>query len=38
MRAIILNLFSGLELAELAHPTPGEGAELVRVRAAALGP
>jgi NADPH2:quinone reductase len=41
MRAIVLNSFGGLdalELAELADPTPGEGEELVRIRAAALGP
>jgi NADPH:quinone reductase-like Zn-dependent oxidoreductase len=41
MRAIVLNSFGGLdalELAELADPTPGDGEELVRVRAAALGP
>jgi NADPH2:quinone reductase len=41
MRAIVLNSFGGLdalELAEPADPTPGDGEELVRIRAAALGP
>jgi NADPH:quinone reductase len=41
MRAIVLTSFSGLdalELAEPADPTPGEGEELARIRAAALGP
>ena len=41
MRAIVLTSFSGLdalELSEAADPTPGDGEELVRVRAAALGP
>jgi NADPH:quinone reductase len=41
MRAIVLNSFSGLdalELSEVDDPTPGAGEELVRVRAAALGP
>jgi NADPH:quinone reductase-like Zn-dependent oxidoreductase len=41
MRAIVLNSFSGLdalELSETADPTPGDGEELVRIRAAALGP
>jgi NADPH2:quinone reductase len=41
MRAIVLNSFGGLdalELAEVADPTPEDGEELVRVRAAALGP
>jgi NADPH:quinone reductase len=41
MRAIVLNSFGGLdalEVAEPADPTPGDGEELVRIRAAALGP
>lgn len=41
MRAIVLNSWSGLdglELAEVADPAPSEGEELVRVRAASLGP
>ena len=41
MRAIVLRSFGGLdglELAESADPAPGDGEELVRVRAAALGP
>jgi NADPH:quinone reductase len=41
MRAVILTSFGGLkalELADLPEPTPGEGEELVTVRAAALGP
>ena len=41
MRAIVLNSFTGLdglELSEVADPTPAAGEELVRVRAAALGP
>jgi NADPH:quinone reductase-like Zn-dependent oxidoreductase len=41
MRAIVLNSFTGLdalELAEPADPTPGDGQELARIRAAALGP
>ena len=41
MRAIVLNSFTGLdglELSEVADPTPAAGEELVHVRAAALGP
>lgn len=41
MRAIVLNSFigvDGLELAEVSAPTPGDGEELVTVRAASLGP
>ena len=41
VRAIVLNSFTGLdglELAEVADPTPGDGEQLVRVRAASLGP
>jgi len=41
MRAVILTSFGGLEaleLADLPEPTPGEGEEVVRVRAVALGP
>ena len=41
MRAVILTSFSGLEaleLADLPEPTPGEGEEVVSVRAVALGP
>ncbi len=41
MRAIVLNSFAGvdgLELAEVAEPTPADGEQLVRVRAASLGP
>ena len=41
MRAIVLTSFSGvdgLELAEVADPTPADGEKLVRVRAASLGP
>ncbi len=41
MRAIVLTSFSGidgLELAEVADPTPGAGERLVHVRAASLGP
>ncbi len=41
MRAIVLNSFSGLdglELAEVPDPTPGDGEQLVEVRAASLGP
>src|SRR5579862_1686595 len=41
MRAVILTSFGGLEaleLAEVPEPVPGEGDEVVSVRAAALGP
>ena len=41
MRAVILNSFTGLdglELAEVPDPVPSDGEQLVRVRAAALGP
>jgi NADPH:quinone reductase-like Zn-dependent oxidoreductase len=41
VRAVVLNSFTGLaglELSEVADPTPGDGEQLVRVRAAALGP
>jgi NADPH:quinone reductase-like Zn-dependent oxidoreductase len=41
MRALILTSFGGLEaleLADLPEPTPGEGEEVVSVRAVALGP
>jgi NADPH:quinone reductase len=41
MRAVILTSFGGLdalELADLAEPIPGEGEEVVSVRAVALGP
>jgi NADPH:quinone reductase-like Zn-dependent oxidoreductase len=41
MRAVILTSFGGLEaleLADLPEPTPGEGEEVVGVRAVALGP
>ncbi len=41
MRAIVLNSFSGLdglELSQAPDPTPGDGEELVDVRAASLGP
>jgi len=41
MRAVILTSFGGLEaleLADLPEPTPGEGEEVVSVRAVALGP
>jgi NADPH:quinone reductase len=41
VRAIVLNSFTGLdglELAEVADPTPAAGEELVHVRAASLGP
>jgi NADPH2:quinone reductase len=39
--AVVLNSFTGLdglELSEVADPTPGGGEQLVRVRAASLGP
>jgi NADPH:quinone reductase-like Zn-dependent oxidoreductase len=41
VRAIVLNSFTGLdglELAQVPDPTPREGEQLVKVRAAALGP
>jgi NADPH2:quinone reductase len=41
MRAIVLTSFDGLdglELAEVTEPRPGDGEELVHVRAVALGP
>jgi NADPH:quinone reductase len=41
VRAIVLNSFTGLdglELSEVADPVPGDGEELVNVRAASLGP
>jgi NADPH:quinone reductase-like Zn-dependent oxidoreductase len=41
VRAIVLNSFSGpdgLELSEVAEPSPGDGEELVNIRAASLGP
>lgn len=41
MRAVILTSFGGLEaleLADLPEPSPGEGEEVVSVRAVALGP
>ena len=41
MRAVILTSFGGLEaleLADLPEPVPGEGEEVVSVRAVALGP
>lgn len=41
MRAIVLNSFTGpdgLELAEVPDPVPGGGEQLVKVRAASLGP
>lgn len=41
MRAIVLNSFTGLdglELSEVADPVPGDGEQLVKVRAASLGP
>jgi NADPH:quinone reductase-like Zn-dependent oxidoreductase len=41
VRAVVLNSFTGLdglELAEVADPTPADGERLVHVRAAALGP
>ena len=41
MRAIVLKSFTGLnglELSEVADPTPGDGEVVVRVRAASLGP
>jgi NADPH:quinone reductase len=41
MRAIVLTSFDGpsaLELSEQPDPTPGDGEELVRIRAASMGP
>jgi NADPH:quinone reductase len=41
VRAIVLNSFTGLdglELSDVPDPTPGDGEELVNVRAASLGP
>jgi NADPH:quinone reductase len=41
MRAIVLTSFDGLDAIELADqpdPTPGDGEELVRIRAASMGP
>jgi NADPH:quinone reductase-like Zn-dependent oxidoreductase len=41
VRALVLNSFAGidgLELSEVPPPTPADGEELVRVRAASLGP
>ncbi len=41
MRAVVLNSFTGLdglELSEVSDPTPGDGEQLVNVRAASLGP
>jgi NADPH2:quinone reductase len=41
VRAVVLNSFSGLdglELSEVADPVPGDGEQLVNIRAAALGP
>jgi NADPH:quinone reductase len=41
VRAVVLNSFTGLdglELSEVADPTPDDGEELVYVRAASLGP
>jgi NADPH:quinone reductase len=41
VRAIVLNSFTGLdglELSEVADPTPADGEQLVHVRAASLGP
>jgi NADPH:quinone reductase-like Zn-dependent oxidoreductase len=41
VRAIVLNAFTGLdglELSEVADPAPGDGEQLVNVRAASLGP
>jgi NADPH:quinone reductase len=41
VRAVVLNSFTGLdglELSEVADPSPGDGEEIVHVRAASLGP
>jgi NADPH:quinone reductase len=41
VRAIVLNSFTGLdglELAQVPDPVPGDGEQLVKIRAAALGP
>ena len=41
VRSIVLNSFTGpggLELSEVADPMPADGEQLVRVRAASLGP
>jgi NADPH:quinone reductase len=41
VRAVVLTSFTGLEgleLREVADPTPGEGEQLVHIRAASLGP
>ena len=41
MRAVVLNAFTGLdglELAQVPDPVPHDGEQLVRVRAASLGP
>jgi NADPH:quinone reductase-like Zn-dependent oxidoreductase len=41
VRAVVLSSFAGidgLELSEVAAPTPGDGEQLVHVRAASLGP
>jgi NADPH2:quinone reductase len=41
VRAVVVNSFTGLdglELSEVSDPTPGDGEQLVNVRAASLGP